>query len=136
MDFWSQYITESLQSPWFIKTESEASQPVLQKRIFVVSDELPDEAFTMLGRMIAALKYGPEEVTVLSDGPDDVETLEALDESRWILFFGEEFPGRFGETLHWAGHQVIQTHGLQSLLRNPDLKKQTWQHLKNFASLK
>ena len=89
----------------------------------------------MLSKMILALKYEPSEVTLVENVENRLKDLESLSSSKRVLFFGEDFPGRFGEALHWAGHQVIRTHDLTDLLNRPELKKQTLAHLKLFASL-
>lgn len=139
MEFWSEFIKESLYSPWLLKAvlESDAKPWVLHNhKVFVVEAGLDNEASEMLQKMIAALKYKQEEVTVLESQAQLEENLQNLSESKKILFFGNDFPGHFGEFQNWSGHRILQTHSVADLLRRPELKKQTWQHLKSYASLK
>lgn len=139
MNFWTQYIQDSLQSPWFIQPQgevTEATWTVPTQKIFVLSEGLNDQAYEMLAKMVAALHYSADEVSFIENSEGKLAEIESLSGERKILFFGNQFPGRFGEAVHWAGHQVIQTHDLNSLQQNPALKKQTWAHLKLFATLK
>ncbi len=106
------------------------------EKIFVVEAGASDAAYSMLAKMVAALQYQPSEVTFLQGTPENIEILENHSFNKKLLFFGNQFPGRFGEAMHWSSHQSIQTHALESLLQNPGLKKETWEHLKNYSRLK
>lgn len=135
MDFWTLYADQCLQSPWVIHPEKiHSGFEIRSQKVFVYEGELSDEASVMLSKMVGALQYQPDQVTLLSS--DAIDNLQDVSKSLQIVFFGKNCPGRFGEALHWAGHQVVQTHDLQSLLNQPELKKETWAHLKLFASLK
>lgn len=106
------------------------------KKVFVVESDLSDQGYEMLGKMVAALKFKPHEVSFVEDSEDLLTNLENLSDSKNILFFGETFPGHFGEIQNWFGHQVIQTHSMDRLLAKPNAKKATWAHLKTYAGLK
>ena len=140
MEFWDQFIKESLQSPWVIRPEGAADSVESQwhphTRIFVIENDLPDDAYQMLGKMVAALKYDPAAVLFLENLPGNMEALKGEVSDRILLFFGQDFPGQMGEAMNWSGHQIVKTHSVQSLLDNANLKKETWAHLKLFASLK
>ncbi len=89
----------------------------------------------MLGKMVAALNYQPDSVTIIGAEAHTLDYFEDAQASHKIVFFGNRCPGRFGEAMHWAGHQVVKTHSLEDLISNPSLKKETWSHLKLFAGL-
>ena len=115
--------------------EASVALEIPMDKVFVVSSGASDACYEMVGKMITALKYRPEEVALLEESGELLENLEAMDSSKKILFFGKDLPGSFGHVLNWAGHQVVQTHSVPSLLETADLKKETWAHLKMFAGI-
>lgn len=130
---------ESLQSPWVVKQISDTpvgdSFDFATERVFVILPGVSQEGYTMLEKMVAALKYQKDQVQLVEASVEKIDGLAEDSVSRKVLFFGADLPGRFGQALHWAGHQIIQTHGIESLQNNPALKKETWEHLKLFARL-
>ena len=137
MDFWQEYNEHCLQSPWVIApngTGVEIEDVIPSGRAFVFNPSQSDSAYSMMSKMVTALKLDPDQIQLLEDRPELIENIECLNAKK-IVFFGDQFPGAFGEALHWAGHQVVKTHSLEDLLTQPDLKKQTWEHLKMFARL-
>lgn len=135
MDFWEQYFTESLQSPWVIRAESSTSNEVWPERIFVVQRALNDAQAEMSAKMIAALKFKPEQVAILPMTVDSLDVFSKLSTTHKILFFGENFPGQSSPAQNWMGHQVLRTHDMKDLAGNNSLKKETWAHLQEFAKL-
>lgn len=139
MGFWDVFIDESLQKPWVIGPEEPTSpgpqEPVTDK-VFIVSQGLSDDLYVMISKMILALKYKAEDVTILEVDGFNVDFIQEWQTSKKILFFGQSFPGTFGEFSHLFGNQILTTHDLESLKDNIELKKQTWEHLKRYASLK
>ena len=135
MDFWGHYLTESLYSPWLVLPEGESVPPIRTQKVFVYQGDLSDAAATMLSKMVAALNFPHDSVTIMATDSEPFASLQDQPPGLKLVMFGTELPGRFGEAIHWAGHQVVQTHSLEKLLAKPDLKRETWHHLKMFASL-
>ena len=142
MDFWSVFFDESLQSPWVIEpkkvadVQGETGVLVSTPYAFVFSGDPDQTTSVMLSKMVLAIKLSPEEVTLAEWDGEEMNELKMVGEPKKILFFGSHFPGSFGQVRNWYGHQVIQTHSLSQLVSSPDLKKETWFHLKKFASLR
>lgn len=110
--------------------------PITAEKVFVYQGELSDLSSTMLNKMVTALKYASQSVCILAGSEAVLAELQTFSSPLRIVFFGETFPGRFGEALNWAGHQIVKTHDLTLLVEQPNLKGQTWNHLKLFAGLK
>ena len=139
MDFWDAYIDVSLQNPWVIGPEATDLDPLPEPdnhKIFVIENSLPDELFEMISKMVQAIKYQPEEVSLLAINANQAESIKDWKNSKKILFFGKTYPGSFGQFINWYGHKALQTYSLLDLKTQPELKKQTWEHLKNYAKLK
>ena len=137
MDFWQEFNEQCLQSPWIISPDGtgvEIMDFIPSGRAFIFGKNQPDEAFTMMSKMVAALKLDQGQVNLLEADESLMTSLENHNAKK-IVFFGKHFPGAFGEAFHWSGHKVVKTHGLGDLLSQPTLKKETWEHLKLFAGL-
>jgi DNA polymerase III psi subunit len=136
MDFWAAYREECLQNPWVVRPVDDSPEAAaFHEKVFVYAEELSEATATMLSKMVAALNYQPEQVSLCWGHLQTLEQLQQDSRSLKVVFFGNQFPGTMGEAVHWAGHQVVQTHALETLLHEPSLKKQTWSHLKKFAGL-
>lgn len=138
MNFWDVFYAESLQSPWVIRPENLASDEkkiVKTEYAFIVEPGLGSEAFEMLSKMILAIKLEPDQVTLQELTVHEIDQLQMVGEPKKVLFFGNGFPGTFGQVRNWYGHQVVQSHKISALMENPELKKETWNHLKKYASL-
>ncbi len=138
MDFWTTFVSESLQSPWMIRPKQivdSSTEDTSGFYIFLVEELLPDEAYSMVSKMILAINLKPEEVTILNQGDVSVHWLSQLSSAKKIISFGDEFPGEFGEWVRWMGHEVIKTHSLKTLVDQPQHKKETWMHLKKFGQI-
>lgn len=138
MNFWNIYVTECLQSPWMIRPENQAAIPSSDfenTNVFLVEEFLPDEAYSMLSKMIVAIQLKNEEVTILNQGESSLQILEHQRQAKKIICFGDSFPGTFGECVHWMGHEIVKTHSLKALLDQASLKKETWVHLKKYRQL-
>ena len=147
------FFKESLQTPWIggalrdkagagsTDLQTASVQGVLQThfpenfRIFVFPPDIPEELHRMMEKMVFALGCKPDEVSFLSLSEEGLDELENYQGSRNILFFGDQYPGLFGEFIHWSGHKVMKTHGLDLLKSQPELKMQTWEHLKKYGSM-
>ena len=92
--------------------------------------------YEMLGKMILAIDLSSEEVSRVELDRDQVDQMQMVGEPKKLFFFGRNFPGSFGQLKNWYGHRVMQSHKISELLAQPDLKKETWGHLKKYASLK
>jgi DNA polymerase III psi subunit len=138
MNFWNTYVSECLQSPWMIRPENQYATPSMdfdKTIVFLVEEFLPDEAYTMLSKMIAAIQLKNEDVMILNQGEASVQMLENQSQSKKVICFGEAFPGTLGESVHWMGHEIVKTHSLKTLLEKPAFKKETWVHLKKYRQL-
>ncbi|MEM7647303.1 MAG: hypothetical protein AAF203_10365 [Pseudomonadota bacterium] len=144
MEFWKVFSEESLQKPWLISkpgnepiemdTRSLIPEPS-NARVFVYSPGLNEDHLTMVSKMIFALKWKPEQVELLELSLDQMDGLAQWREEKKIIFFGPSFPGSVGEWMNWQGHQIIKTHDLKTLAEQPPLKRDTWEHLKKYASV-
>ncbi len=159
MDFWSVFFKESLQNPcWEIfrgqvsvnggqerisgrMTDSRATlfqggskTPFPDTfRIFVFPPDTSAELHAMMEKMVSALGYKPDEVSFLGLSEKELDKIENSQGSRNILFFGDQYPGLFGEFVEWSGHKIMKTHGLDLLKEQPELKKKTWGHLQKYS---
>jgi DNA polymerase III psi subunit len=138
LDFWSLYMRESLQSPWVILPEREAvSVEVVepgQKFVFVTGLLNGDEE-ALLAKIVAAVKLTDKQLICLQGDSELVQAIGHWSRAHQILFFGDSFPGNFGMSKSWNGQTICRTHSLASLLNQPDLKRQTWQHLKDWVGM-
>ena len=103
-----------------------------QERVFFYEKATGDEALELLPKMLKALAWNTKDVACL-------KSQESFELGQWkqakkILFFGCNQARPFGEFIYWQGHQVMGTHSLESLVETPDLKKETWAHLKLFKN--
>lgn len=144
MEFWSTYLRESLYQPWIIQPEaslsSESSQDQEealsvpgQPSLFIAELGLTQEGQQMMQRMLAALHLTESQVMVISLDEGHLHQVKSWGVKKRVLFFGDMWPGVYGEWSNWSGHQIFKTHGIHSLLQNPELKRETWMHLKIFA---
>ncbi len=154
MDFWSVFFKESLQTPWMweslqtrvsVNTGIPDSQVTLIQRVsqsfsknfrvFVFPPDISEELHGMMKKMVFGLGYKSDEVSLLGLSVEGLDGLENCQKSGRVLFFGDQYPGLFGEFVHWSGHKIIKTHGLDLLKSQPELKKETWEHLKKYGSV-
>lgn len=138
MEFWNVFAEESLQKPWLISNQAhapEVSEPH-QDKIFILPPGTEDSLYAMVAKMIHALKLRPDEVAILELSQAQLSALESWSEGKRILFFGDEYPGEFGDFIHSYGSLAMRTHALDTLATQVDLKKVTWQHLKKYASFR
>ncbi len=136
--FWDTFLAESLQKPWRIQQvrSIETQLPIPKApHVFVFTETLGPEKVEMLNNMVIALKWSANNVQILNIKLEQLDDLTVWPEPKAILFFGDEFPGDIGVIKNWYGHRMGQTHSLQKLLEQTDLKRQTWQHLKDFAGI-
>ena len=135
MEFWNIFAQESLQKPWVIGSEAAALVLVEppQKKVFIVPPGTRDELYSMVTKMIYALKYKASDVGLVEVSVSQVDELSDWSEGKQLLFFGEDFPGSFGDFVNLHGSVVMRTHSLEELDKNPALKKITWAHLKKYA---
>jgi len=136
--FWDIFLTESLQKPWRVLPKPTADSQIpmpIAPYVFVFRETMSDEKEEMLSKMVKALKWSNQKVQILNITLDHVEDLTTWSDAKGILFFGVDFPGDFGLIKNWFGHRIGKTYSLQNLLDQTELKKQTWQHLKNFAGI-
>lgn len=136
--FWNTFLAESLQKPWRIlpETSVDTQLPIPKAPyVFIFTEAMVPEKLEMLNKMVAALQWSTKNVQILNISLDQLNDLTAWSESKAILFFGDEFPGDLGVIKNWYGHRMGLTHSLQKLLDQTELKKQTWQHLKDFAGI-
>lgn len=140
MNFWETYNRECLQTPWMIAGEGSKETAPLQPnvlepknhKVFIFIKGSDQAQLTMMGKMIHALKFAPDEVSLIELAAADVSSLQWRG-SKKILFFGRDYPGLFGDWMHWQGHEVLQTYSLTDLSHNPGYKKETWAHLQKYA---
>ena len=136
--FWDTFLSESLQKPWRILPETPVGVQIPMPAapyVFVFQETMTPEKEEMLSKMVSALKWSEQNVHVLNISFEQLDDLTAWSKPKGILFFGLDFPGDIGVIKNWFGHRMGQTHSLQSLLDRTELKKQTWQHLKDFAGI-
>lgn len=138
MDFLEVFYEECWQAPWMVAPEN--PHPPAKKSIstafaFVVQPGLDDEGYSMLSKMILAIKKEADEVSIVEAGEAEIDELQMVGEPKKIIFFGHSGPATFGQLRNWYGHQVMGTHCVTRLQQSPGLKKETWNHLKRYAGL-
>lgn len=118
-----------------VSAVSAVSAPT-QRSLFVVASPLKQEQRAMLTKMIQALKWTEgQEVAVINESDHLWSEVPCWNESRCLLVFSEKGPGGWGQLKHWEGHKLMQTHSLDTLLKQPELKRETWKHLQEFAEV-
>jgi DNA polymerase III psi subunit len=138
MSFWDHYLSDSLQSPWIIGplVHKKTIKEPKTKKVFILKNDVTDSQYSMISKMILALKYKPNEVTLIELEDTNLEFLKDWQDSKKILLFGKDFTNQFASFINLYGNQLMATHSLNDLEANIELKKQTWQHLKKFDQLK
>ncbi len=138
MDFWSTFKQECLHDPYVIRphiiTESVVTIDWPKTDfIFVLETGSLDQFKEMVEKMKLALKLTDKKLTMIELDQDDLDGVLNPHPQQKIIFFGPHYPGVMGEWIHWQGLQIIKTHSLDELDKNPNLKRETWQHLKLFV---
>jgi len=138
MDFWSSFKQECLHDPYVIKPLNITEPKVTldwptTDYVFVFEMGSLESLKEMAEKMKLAIKLSDKKLTMIELDGEAFERIENSSVQQKILFFGPHFPGVLGEWIHWQGHEVIKTHSLIVLDKNPHLKRETWQHLKLFV---
>ena len=102
-------------------------------KIFIFPPEVSGDLYPMMEKMVSALGYRSGEVSFLELSEEKLDKLKEEGSSKRILFFGDGYPGAFGQLVEWSGHSIMKTHGLDVLRDQPELKKETWEHLKKYG---
>ncbi len=138
MEFWQVYQKESLSSPWLIapqQIENNLQTWPDQSLLFVIEPTQDPELLEMAQKMRSAIKLTERLLAITEVHPNDLANFKNDVFLKKMIFFGSDYPGLLGEIIHWQGHQVMKTYSLMELQNHPELKKETWSHLKQFAGL-
>jgi hypothetical protein len=141
MDFWPAYFKESLGEPWLIQPEGQIAavgtvqEP--QQAIIFLTTPLEDPSLqVMMEKMVSAIKLSAHQVAFEYKEVAQFEEVSQWSSAKKIMVFGKEFfPQSLGSKFMMGVHQVLVTHSLSDLKHQPELKKETWEHLKSFAKL-
>ncbi len=138
MDFWPVFYKESLGSPWVISPQGEAVIiPEPQTPYVFLSRPLKDKSFqTMMEKMAVALKLESTQLTFLFSEEKPEELINPWNRSKKIMVFTDHAPLGLGIFFGSGKHQLMWTHSVERLHQQTELKKETWEHLKSFVSLK
>lgn len=91
----------------------------------------------MLQKMIKALHWKEgKDIVIVADSEKLWSEVPLWSEARALLIFDRhEGPGGWGQLKNWEGHQLMRTHSLKSMQEKPELKRETWKHLQEFAEV-
>lgn len=95
---------------------------------FLLATELRAETQELFVKIVQAMGYSPSQVGVGQEVP------AVLDAQILVRMTGGSEAGRWSETR--AGDHLVSTlttHSLEDLLARPELKRETWTHLKTAA---
>lgn len=140
MDFWPAYFKASLGEPWVIQPEvvnapqSEIIEP-LAPVVFVTKPLSQDSLMLMMEKMVLAIKLSAGDVSFEFSEDLSLSAVSQWESPKKVMVFGSDFQSSFGKVESLGACKVIVTHSLDDLNANPNLKKETWEHLKKFAKL-